>query len=99
MGLTYKGAPGTADSEAWRQLLRDFPFLDGQEVTVSLPASTAPQLFQHFLGRAYRGGLIMSQDFATGLVVCSPAGVADPTRFFALHQTTASAINATVWLF
>ncbi len=99
MGINYRGDPRSAEGEAFGQLLRDFPFFDGQLVTVSLAASTGPQLFQHFLNRSYRGAIILNQQLHTGLAVIAPDSVADPSKFFCLQQTTATAINALVWLF
>ena len=99
MGLNYKGDPRSAEGEAFGQLLRDFPFFDGQLVTVSLAAATTAQLFQHFLGRPYRGAIILNQSVHTGLGTLSPESVGDPNTFFSLQQSTATANTALVWLF
>ncbi len=99
MGLNYRGDPRSNEGETFGQLFRDFPFFDGQLVSVDLAATNTPQLFQHFLGRPYRGAIILNQTLRTGLVTISPSSIADPNNFFCLQQGENTACTAMLWLF
>lgn len=83
----------------WIREAEKQPVLQGQELTITLAASTAVQSFSHSLGRFYRGVTVWGQDDGSSLITAvRPEKAADAKARFDLRQTVAVAQTIKVWV-
>ena len=91
---------GTTVLELYRILTLGVRFLLGNEVAVEAAATTSVQSVRHGLGRAYRGGwVITGPDAAVTLRVLDPAGQADPATYLYFVLSGATACASRVWAY